>query len=68
MSTLVEIKAAVENLSVSERAEFAKWFNGWEDDAWDRQMAADFAPGGKHADVLREVDENIKAGRIGKMP
>lgn len=68
MSTVAEIKQAVTKLSLAERAEFAKWFNGWEDDEWDRQIAADFAPDGKHADVLREVDENTKAGRLGKMP
>lgn len=68
MSTLAEIKQAVTKLSLSERAEFAKWFNSWEDDEWDRQMAADFAPGGRHADVLREVDDNIRSGRLGNMP
>jgi hypothetical protein len=68
VSTVTEIKQAVEKLSLSERAEFAKWFNGWEDDEWDRQMASDFAPGGKHADVLREVDGNIAGGRLDNMP
>ena len=68
MSTVAEIKQAVTKLSLSERAEFAKWFNGWEDDEWDRQMAADFTPGGRYANVLREVDDNIQAGRLGEMP
>jgi hypothetical protein len=68
MSTVAEIKQAVTKLSLSERAEFAKWFNGWEDDEWDRQMAADFAPGGKYAGVLREVDKNTQAGSCGRMP
>jgi len=68
MSTVAEIKQAVTKLSLSERAEFAKWFNGWEDDEWDRQMAVDFAPGGRYAGVLREVDDNIRAGRVGEMP
>jgi hypothetical protein len=61
MSTVAEIKAAVSQLSLSERAEFAKWFNGWTDDEWDRQMASDFAPGGRYQNVLEEVDSNIKA-------
>lgn len=68
MSTVAEIKKAVEKLSLSERAELAKWFNGWEDDEWDRQMAADFAPGGRHADALKEVDRNIESGKLRDMP
>lgn len=68
MSTVAEIKAAVSKLSLSERAEFAKWFNGWTDDEWDRQIAKDFAPGGKHESVLKEVDANIKSGKLRDLP
>jgi hypothetical protein len=68
MSTVAEIKAAVSKLSLSERAEFAKWFNNWTDDEWDRQMAADFGPGGKSEGVLKEVDSNIKTGNLREMP
>ena len=68
MSTVAEIKAAVSKLSLSERAEFVKWLNGWTDDEWDRQMAADFAPGGKHEGMLKEVDENINSGNLRDLP
>ncbi len=68
MSTLAEIKAAVQTLSLSERAEFAKWFNGWEDDEWDKQMTEDFAPDGRHAHVLREVEANAKSGKLRELP
>lgn len=68
MSTVAEIKQAVANLSLAERGEFAKWFNGWEDDDWDRQMAADFAAGGRYAEVVKEVDANIQSGQLGEMP
>jgi hypothetical protein len=68
MSTVAEIKQAVQKLSLSERAEFARWFNEWEDDDWDRQMAEDFAPGGKHAHVLREVADNAHAGKLRDLP
>ena len=64
MSTVAEIKAAVSKLPLSERAEFAKWFNGWTDDDWDRQIAKDFGPGGKHESVLEEVEENIMSGKL----
>jgi hypothetical protein len=68
MSTVAEIKAAVSNLSLSERAEFAKWFNDWTDDDWDRQMAADFAPGARYEGVLKEVDSNIKSNNLRDLP
>ena len=68
MSTVAEIKNAVANLSLSERAEFAKWFNGWEDDEWDKQVAADFAPGGRYEAVLKEVDDNIATGKLRDLP
>lgn len=68
MSTVAEIKTAVAKLSLSERAEFAKWFNGWEDDEWDKQMAADFSSGGRYEAVLKEVDDNIEAGKLRDFP
>ncbi len=51
VSTVEEIQQAIEKLSLSERGKLAKWFNGWEDDDWDKQMAADFAPGGRYEHV-----------------
>lgn len=68
MSAVEQIKAEVQKLSISERAEFAKWFNGWTDDEWDKEMAEDFGPGGRHESVLREVDENVRKGRLRDLP
>lgn len=68
MNTVEEIKAAVSNLSPSERAKFAKWFNSWTNDEWDRQMARDFAPGGRYEGVLKAVDENTKSGNLRNLP
>ena len=65
--SLVEIKTAIEQLSFEERAELAAWLHGWNDDEWDEQMKRDVA-GGKLDDVLREVEDDIKAGRIREMP
>jgi len=67
MSTVEEIKRAVEKLSLEERAEFAKWFNGWEDDDWDRQMQED-ARSGKLDKLLDQVDADIDAGRVTEFP
>lgn len=35
MSSVDEIKAAIDRLSLTERAELEKWMHGWTDDAWD---------------------------------
>jgi hypothetical protein len=67
MSTVEEIKAAIAKLSLGERGEIARWFHGWSDDEWDRQMAEDAVAGRLDA-VLKEVDEDIKAGRLRDMP
>jgi hypothetical protein len=67
MSTVEEIKAAIDRLSLSERAEIAKWLNGWQDDEWDRQMAAD-ARAGKFDRILQEVDREIREGKLRDLP
>lgn len=65
--SVAEIKSAIEQLSCEERAELAAWLHGWEDDAWDEQMKRDVAAG-KLDQVLREVDDDISAGRLRDMP
>jgi hypothetical protein len=65
--SLAEIKTAIEQLSFEERAQLAAWLHGWKDDEWDEQMKRDIADGKLDA-VLREVDNDIKAGRLRDMP
>ena len=62
-----QIKTAIEQLSFEERAELAAWFHGWKDDEWDEQMKRDVAAG-KLDYILREVDEDIRAGKLREMP
>jgi hypothetical protein len=62
-----QIKRAIDQLSFEERAEVAAWLHGWQDDNWDEQMKRDIAKGKLDA-VLREVDEDIQAGRLTDMP
>ena len=64
---LAEIKTAIQQLSFEERAELAAWLHGWNDDEWDEQMKRDIAAG-KLDNVLREVEADIKAGRVREMP
>ena len=65
--SLTEIKTAIEQLSFEERAELAAWLHGWNDDEWDEQMKRDIAAG-KLDNVLHEVEDDIKAGRLRDMP
>ena len=62
-----QIKTAIEQLSFKERAELAAWFHGWRDDEWDEQTKRDVAEG-KLDNVLREVEDDIAAGRLRDMP
>jgi len=63
MSTVEEIKAAIGQLSLSERAEVARFVHGWTDDAWDEQIKRDF-DGGKLDALLKQVEDDISAGRL----
>ena len=62
-----QIKTAIEHLSFEERAELAAWLHGWKDDEWDEQMKRDVAAG-KLDQILREADEDIRAGKLREMP
>ena len=63
MSTVAEIREAIEQLSLEERAGLMSQLLGYdEDDEWDRQMKADAAAGKfdtMHARAIRE----LRAGR-----
>ncbi len=61
MSTVEEIKTAIDGLSLSERAEIAKWFYRWEDDEWDLQMKAD-AEAGKFDRLIAEARMELREG------
>ena len=63
MTTVAEIKAAINQLSLSERAEVARFVHGWTDDAWDEQMKRDLDAGKLDA-LLKQVQEDIAAGRL----
>jgi len=59
--SLAELKTAIEQLSFEERAELAAWLHGWQDEDWDEQIERDVAAG-KFDHILREVDDDIRAG------
>ena len=58
MSTVQEIKSAIERLPMEERAALVAELCGWSDDDWDRRMKAD-AKSGKFA-ALNEDAANAR--------
>ena len=62
-----EIKSAIDKLPFEERARLMRLLFNWQDDEWDRQIAADVAAG-KLDKLFAEVDEDIKTGRLREMP
>jgi len=63
MSTVADIREAIEKLSLEERAELMSELMGFnEDDDWDRQMKAD-ADAGKFDAMHAQALEELKAGR-----
>ena len=61
--TVETIKEAIVHLSESERRQLTEWFDDLKEDEWDLQLEKDFAPGGRGAYLLAEVEAEIAAGR-----
>lgn len=62
--SVAEIKQAVKVLSPEELAEVSAFIAEYEAAAWDRQIDADFAEGGRLRSVLEEVKADLRAGRL----
>ena len=67
MSTVQEIKAAIPQLTLEERAEVARCLHQWEDDEWDKQMKHDLSTG-KLDKMLKKVDSDIAQGKLSDLP
>jgi hypothetical protein len=66
--SLIEIKNAVAALSAEELAELAAFIRERDNAAWDRQIDADFADGGRLFSVTEEVRADIRSGRLQDLP
>jgi hypothetical protein len=67
MSTVEQIKAAIEKLSATERSRLEQMLHGDTDDAWDIEMKADAAAGKLDA-LIKDVDEEIDTGKLRELP
>jgi hypothetical protein len=68
MSTVAEIKSAIDKLSPQERCELETLLHPWADDDWDRQMQTDAEPGGKLHDLMLVSRKNAEAGNLRDFP
>jgi hypothetical protein len=68
MSTVAEIKRAIEQLSPQERCELEALLHPWPDDDWDRQMQADAEPGGKLHEMMSASRKDAASGKLTDFP
>jgi len=61
--TVEAIKEVIARLPEYERHALAAWLNGLDYDDWDRQMMADFSPGGRGMALLERVCDEIGHGK-----
>jgi hypothetical protein len=65
--TVVEIKNAIDKLSLEERAELMRQLHVWENDEWDEQMNRD-AEAGKFDGIIQKIKDDSKAGHLMEGP
>ncbi len=65
---LTELKSVIEALSPDELTDLAAFIRDRDNAAWDEQIDADFAEGGRLRAVLAEVRADIKARRLNALP
>ena len=62
--TVEAIKEAIAGLADEVRHSLSVWLNEFEYDDWDKQMAADFSPGGRDALLVEKVKADVATGRF----
>jgi hypothetical protein len=61
------IKAQIAELPAEEKTALSAWLTEQGMDAWDKQMQADFSPGGKGMGLVEKVREDICSGKFQPM-
>ncbi|MGH9629355.1 MAG: hypothetical protein ACRD7E_13630 [Bryobacteraceae bacterium] len=60
--TVQAIKEAITRLPEDERYALAAWLNELDYDDWDKEMVADFSPGGRGTALFERVKRDIAQG------
>ncbi len=66
MTTVTEIKKAVQALPESQFDEFSSWFDGYEEKHWDRQIEHD-QKSGPLRDLMEKARVDFKAGKCNRL-
>lgn len=62
--TVEAIKAAIEQLTETERRKLADWFAELEEQAWDAEMERDFSPGGPGQHLVEKINQEIDQAKF----
>ena len=62
--TVQAIKAAIEQLTESERRKLVDWFKELEEQAWDSEMEQDFSPGGRGRHLVEKINQKVATGKF----
>jgi len=60
--SVLELEKAISQLPAEELSQFAKWFEEYMADEWDKQIERDVTAG-KFDKIFAKADEDFKAGR-----
>ena len=66
--SVVDLKREVDALPSGELAELSAYIAKRESAEWDAQIDLDFSEGGRLCDVLAEVRDDMRAGRLQDLP
>ncbi len=58
----------MKDLSPADLAELATFIRARDDAAWDREIDADFAEGGRLRSVVNDVQSDIRGGHLEELP
>ena len=65
--TVESIKEAIAGLPAEQKTSLAAWLIRQDLNEWDREMEADFSPGGRGMALLEEAEADLQAGRAKSM-
>ncbi len=66
MTTVSDIKKAVEALPEGQLQEFSSWFEAYEEQLWDRQLEQD-QKSGPLRDMMEKARADFEAGKCGRL-
>ena len=66
MSSVIEIKEAIAQLSQRQQLELARWFEELMEDAWDAQIEQDVQTG-RLDHLIAQAESDIASGRVNSL-